>query len=102
MRLLPSLTKDKRIPYKFYFIVVLALILSMLLYVFPEDLDIIRYYESAEQAVTEYNDVIDFSKFWMEDHVDFMYPASLHRVEARTSYGRDYDILYGFVLYCYI
>ena len=77
MRLLPSLTKDKRIPYKFYFIVVLALILSMLLYVFPEDLDIIRYYESAEQAVTEYNDVIDFSKFWMEDHVDFMYPASL-------------------------
>ena len=61
MNTLPYLTKNRQVPYKFYFLVVFALALSMIFYVFPEELDIIRYYEHAIYAAHEYVSVVDYA-----------------------------------------
>lgn len=50
----------------------------MALYNFPEELDIIRYYEGAEQAILEFKSVLDYAEFWFESHIDFIYPSSLY------------------------
>ena len=77
MNTLPSSKKKTSMPYKFYLLVVFILTLSMVFYVFPDSLDITRYYEMAETAVWQYGSVIDYAEYWYETHFDFIYPASL-------------------------
>ena len=77
MNTLPNLIMRKRVPYKFYIFVVLTLSLSMAFYVFPEALDITRYYEMAEDGVSQFSGVVEYAEYWFEMHLDFIYGSSL-------------------------
>jgi hypothetical protein len=78
MNALPFLGKSNRIPYKFYLLVVFALTLSMVTYVFPEELDITRYYENATLALRNFSSVIDYGTHLFETQIDFIYSSSLY------------------------
>lgn len=81
MNTLPFLTKECGVPYKFYFWVVFALTMSMVFYVFPEELDIIRYYEGATYAANEYVSVKDYASHLIGSQIDFIYSSSLYLAE---------------------
>lgn len=78
MNALPFLGKSNRIPYKFYFWVVFILMLSMVTYVFPEELDIIRYYENATLALRNFPSIFDYATNLFETQIDFIYSSSLY------------------------
>lgn len=78
MNALPFLSKNNRTPYRFYFWVVFVLTLSMVTYVFPEELDITRYYENATLALQNFPNVIDYATNLFETQIDFIYSSSLY------------------------
>lgn len=65
-------------PYKFYVFLVFLLYASMHFYVFPEALDITRYYELVENDVLRYHNLLDYIEFQLSSHVDFIYFSSLY------------------------
>lgn len=74
---LPFLDNKRRVPYKFYFWIIFVLSLSMMFYVFPEELDITRYYENATLALYNYANIIDYATNLFENQIDFIYNSSL-------------------------
>ena len=81
MYTLPFLAKHRRAPYRFYCLVVCLLSLMMITYVFPEELDIIRYYENTKYAVREYSHLLDYSLYLTSTQIDFIYGSSLYLAE---------------------
>lgn len=99
MNTLPYLTKNRQVPYKFYFLVVFALALSMIFYVFPEELDIIRYYEHAIYAAHEYGSVVDYASNLISNQIDFIYSSSLYLAEKNGLHMNIVTILYMSIYY---
>ena len=81
MYTLPYLAKHRRAPYRFYFLVVFLLSILMITYVFPDELDIIRYYENAKYAAREYSHLLDYSLYLINTQFDFIYGSSLYVAE---------------------
>ena len=65
-------------PYRFYIFLVSLLYISMHFYVFPDALDITRYYELVESDALRYHNILDYIDFQFSSHIDFIYFSSLY------------------------
>lgn len=73
-----SLEYREKPPYRFYFFLVLLLYASMHFYVFPDALDITRYYDSVKDDVLHYHNILDYIESQISIHIDCIYSSSLY------------------------
>ena len=67
----------KRVPYTFYFFIVVYLLFLLNYFEFPDSLDIGRYYLNAEDSAKMYDNIWLFIKHTFEVNNDFVYMTTL-------------------------